>query len=41
MGTIRVVHVLKGTTEIACVLRLPFCMALFVVRAMRMHLPRA
>ena len=36
-----IVHALKGKTEIVCVLRLPFCVALFVVRAMRTHAPRA
>ena len=35
-----IVHVL-GKTEIVCVLRLPFCMALFVLRAMRTHALRA
>ena len=38
---IMIVHVLKGKTEIVCVLRLPFCMALFLVRALRTHAPRA
>jgi hypothetical protein len=37
---IMIVHVL-GKTEIVCVLRLPFCMALFVLRAMRTHALRA
>ena len=38
---IMIVHVRNGKTEIVCVLRLPFCMAFVVVRAMRMHAPRA
>ena len=38
---IMIVQVLRGKTNVVCVLRLHFCMAFVVVRAVRTHAPRA